>query len=230
MSEARNPVDRGLSPIVRVAPAKVNLTLAVTGRTADGFHALHTVMVPLGLSDRLSLARAHGPTDTLAVTGLDAGPNEGNLVIRAIAAARAAVRGEVDAWPVAARLHKDIPVAAGLGGGSSDAAATLDAVFTAWGADTAVDAPVLAGIRAELAARLGSDVPFFLVDGPAIVTGRGETVQPLPGLRGSAPGLLLVTPRIPAPTPAVFRAYDEDPDARPRDFRQHPARVPASRG
>ncbi|MEO8469810.1 MAG: 4-(cytidine 5'-diphospho)-2-C-methyl-D-erythritol kinase [Chloroflexota bacterium] len=202
---------------MRVAPAKVNLTLAVTGRTADGFHTLHTVMVPLGLSDRLSVARAHGPTDTLAVTGLDAGPNEANLVVRAIAGARAALRGQVDAWPVAARLHKHIPVAAGLGGGSSDAAAALDAVFSAWGADMAVDRPVLAGIRAELAERLGSDVPFFLTEGPAITTGRGEVVDPLPGLRGAAPGLLLVTPRVPAPTPAVFRAFDEDPEARPRD-------------
>ena len=217
MPESPNPVDRALSPVVRVAPAKVNLTLAVTGRTAAGFHTLHTVMVPLGLADRLSIARAHGPTDTLAVSGLDSGPDEGNLVVKAIAAARSALRGQVDAWPVAARLHKVIPVAAGLGGGSSDAAATLDAVFVAWGADAAVDAPVLAGIRAELAARLGSDVPFFLVDGPAMVTGRGEVVDPLPGLRGSPPGLLLVTPRIAAPTPAVFRAFDEDPEARPRD-------------
>ncbi len=217
MPESVNPHARRLSPVVRVAPAKVNLSLAVTGGTADGFHTLHTVMVPLGLADRLSVARAHGRTDTLAVTGLDAGPQEDNLVVRAIAAARAALRGQIDAWPVAARLQKEIPVAAGLGGGSSDAAATLDAVFAAWGADTAVDAPVLAGIRAQLAARLGSDVPFFLADSPAIVTGRGDVVQPLPGLRGSPPGLLLVTPRVPAPTPAVFRAFDEDPEARPRD-------------
>ena len=217
MPEPEIPADRGLSPVVRVAPAKLNLTLAVTGRTATGFHTLHTVMVPLGLADRVSIARAHGPTDTLAVNGLDAGPHGANLVVRAIAAARKALRGQVDAWPVAARLHKDIPVAAGLGGGSSDAAAALDAVLLAWGADVAVDAPVLAGIRAELAASLGSDVPFFLADGPAIVTGRGEVVEKLPALRGSPPGLLLVTPRIPAPTPAVFRAFDEDPEARPLD-------------
>lgn len=217
MAEPRNPFDHGLSPVVRVAPAKVNLTLAVTGRRADGFHTLHTVMVPLGLADRLSIARAHGPADTLAISGLDSGPIEANLVLRALAAARAALRGQVEAWPVAARLHKVIPVAAGLGGGSSDAAAALDAAFSAWGADTAVDTSVLAGIRAELAARVGSDVPFFLADGPAIVTGRGEVVDPLPALRGSAPGLLLITPQVPAPTPAVFRAFDEDPEARPRD-------------
>ena len=102
MPEPPNALDRGLSPVVRVAPAKVNLSLAVTGRTADGFHTLHTVMIPLGLADRLSVARAHGRTDSLAVTGLDAGPQDDNLVVRAIAAARATLRGQIEAWPVAA--------------------------------------------------------------------------------------------------------------------------------
>ncbi len=224
-----NPIDPRLSPMIRVAPAKLNLTLAVTGRTPDGFHGLHSVMVPLALVDRLSIARAHGPADTLTVSGQageptvgstggpSIGPSARNLVIRAIAAARAAVGGQVEAWPVAARLDKAIPIAAGLGGGSSDAAATLDAVFSAWEADAAIDAPVLARIRAELAGRLGSDVPFFLAGGPAIITGRGELVEPLPGLRGRTPGVLLVTPRVPASTHDVFRALDEDPEARPRD-------------
>ena len=80
MPEPPNALDRGLSPVVRVAPAKVNLSLAVTGRTADGFHTLHTVMIPLGLADRLSVARAHGRTDSLAVTGLDAGPQDDTLL------------------------------------------------------------------------------------------------------------------------------------------------------
>ena len=244
------PTDPRLSPVIRVAPAKLNLTLAVTGRSPDGFHALHSVMVPLVLADRLSIARAHGSTDTLTVSGAgrqsrggqpagqgdrprggrpgpaapgdppgwpSIGPVADNLVIRAIALARAALRGQVEAWPVAARLDKAVPIAAGLGGGSSDAAATLDAVFSAWGADAAIDAPALARLRADLAARLGSDVPFFLAGGPAVITGRGELVEPLPGLRGRAPGILLVTPRVAAPTPDVFRALDEDPEGRPRD-------------
>ena len=122
--------DPNLAPIVRLAPAKLNLTLAVVGRREDGFHELHSVFVPLTLADRLSLApaRASAREDSLHVTGFDAGPIPENLVLRAIATARATV-GEGPGRPptpsLAARLEKRIPVAAGLGGGSSDAAAAL---------------------------------------------------------------------------------------------------------
>ena len=197
---------RRLSPVVRLAPAKLNLTLAVVGRRDDGYHTLHSVFVPLSLADRLSLAPAGGDRDTLHVTGLDAGPPADNLVFRALAAARAAVGG---GWPggpgpapaLAARLEKRIPVAAGLAGGSSDAAATVDGALEAWGADLADHA------RLAVAAHLGSDVPFFLAGGPALVEGRGEQVAPLGGLRG-APGVVLVTPVIAVPTPDVFAAFD----------------------
>ena len=87
---------RRLSPVVRLAPAKLNLTLAVVGRRDDGYHALHSVFVPLALADRLSLAPVAGDRDTLHVTGLEAGPPADNLVFRALAAARAAVGG---GWP-----------------------------------------------------------------------------------------------------------------------------------
>lgn len=217
MLDAPIPADRRLSPVVRLAPAKLNLTLAVLGRQTDGFHEVHSIMVPLALSDSLSVARAHGPTDTLRVAGHPTGTDRDNLVLRAISAARAALRGQVDAWPIAALLDKAIPVAAGLGGGSSDAAAALDAAFEAWAVDTVLDVPMRSHLMAQLAARLGSDVPFFLAGGPAIVTGRGEIVDPLPKLSGRAPGLLLVTPAMPAPTPAVFAALDADAAARPSD-------------
>ena len=114
---------RRLAPVIRLAPAKLNLTLAVLGRRPDGYHELHSVMVLLALTDRLSLARAAAGHDTLRVEGLDAGPAGDNLVLRAIAAARAAVGRAADPFPLAARLEKRIPVAAGLAGGSSDAAA-----------------------------------------------------------------------------------------------------------
>src|SRR5215210_4410207 len=92
---------RRLAPVVRLAPAKINLTLAVLSRRPDGFHDLHSVVAPLALADRLSVAvRASGP-DSVAVTGFDAGPMADNLVVRAIAATREAVRG---AWPGAPSL------------------------------------------------------------------------------------------------------------------------------
>jgi 4-diphosphocytidyl-2-C-methyl-D-erythritol kinase len=100
-------------------------------------------------------------------------------------------------------VEKRIPVAAGLAGGSSDAAAALDAALEAW------DAELDGHARLATAAALGSDVPFFLAGGPALVEGRGERVTPLPWLRGGAtsPGLLLVTPAVPVSTPSVFAAY-----------------------
>jgi 4-diphosphocytidyl-2-C-methyl-D-erythritol kinase len=195
-----------LAPVVRLAPAKLNLTLAVVGRRPDGYHALHSVMAPLALADRLSLAPSAGRSDSLHVVGHDPGPPAEDLVLRAIVAARAAVGpvGEPAAGPappLAARLEKLIPVAAGLGGGSSDAAAALDGAVEAWGAELPSD------LRLEVAAALGSDVPFFLAGGIALVEGRGERVTPLRGITGTPPGILLVTPDMRVPTSAVFAAF-----------------------
>jgi 4-diphosphocytidyl-2-C-methyl-D-erythritol kinase len=199
--------DRRLSPIVRVAPAKLNLTLAVTGRRPDGFHELHSVMAPLGLADRLSVAPAAGPLDSRHVSGAPADFPDDDLVLRAIRAARAAVR---TTWPgapgappaLAARLEKRIPMAAGLAGGSSDAAAALSAALEAWGADLGAD-----GLLAP-AATLGSDVPFFLAGAIALVEGRGERVTPLSPVAGGPPGVLLVTPPVAVSTVEVFAAFD----------------------
>jgi 4-diphosphocytidyl-2-C-methyl-D-erythritol kinase len=206
-----NNPGRRLGPIVRLAPAKLNLTLAIVGRRPDGYHALHSIMAPLGLADRLSLAPAAGPDDTLhvVVDPLDRaalGPTADNLVLRAIAAARAAIAGALPAPALAARLVKRIPVAAGLAGGSSDAAAALDGALEAWGAGG--EAILSNHERRRIAARLGSDVVFFLAGGLALVEGRGEQVTDLPNaIRGEPPGILLVGPRIPVPTPAVFAAF-----------------------
>jgi 4-diphosphocytidyl-2-C-methyl-D-erythritol kinase len=168
-------------------------------------------MAPLGLADRLSLAPAAGSEDTLHVAGDDLdraalGPPAGNLVLRAIAAARTAVGGAQPAPALAARLEKRIPIAAGLAGGSSDAAAAFDAALEAWGARG--DAVLSGDERQRVAARLGSDVPFFLAGDVALVEGRGERVTPLPGaIRGDPPGILLVVPRIAVATAAVFATY-----------------------
>jgi 4-diphosphocytidyl-2-C-methyl-D-erythritol kinase len=199
---------RRLAPVIRLAPAKLNLTLAVVGRRPDGYHALHSVMVPLALADRLSVAVAEGTGgDTLHATGFDPGPLADNLVLRAIAAARnAAQRARVAAPPLAVRLEKAIPVAAGLAGGSSDAAAAADAALEAWSAD--VDDET----RVQIALALGSDVPFFLAGGAALVEGRGERVTRLHGVTAhhgqpKRAGVLLVTPPIAAHTAAVFAAW-----------------------
>jgi 4-diphosphocytidyl-2-C-methyl-D-erythritol kinase len=197
--------DASLAPVVRLAPAKLNLTLAVVGRRPDGFHDLHSVMAPVGLSDAISVAVAAGGADTLHVEGADCGPDPSNLVLRAITAARDEARRELgprhDLPALACRLEKRIPVAAGLAGGSSDAAAALDAALEAWSADVSP-----AG-RLAAATRVGSDVPFFLARGWALVEGRGERVLPLRSVRPPAPHVLLVTPAVAVPTPDVFAAY-----------------------
>ena len=172
MTAPQDPARR-LTPVVRLASAKLNLTLAVLGTRPDGFHELHSVMVPLDLADRLSVSvLPPGAADTIHVEGFDPGPAADNLVLRAIAAARRHARpawGRAEPPPaLAARLEKRIPVAAGLAGGSSDAAAAVDAALEAWGVELDAES------RHRLAAELGSDVPFFLAGGPALVEGRGE--------------------------------------------------------
>ncbi|HJP87779.1 MAG TPA: hypothetical protein VJ850_01945 [Candidatus Limnocylindrales bacterium] len=203
-----------LTPIVRLAPAKLNLTLAVIGRRRDGFHDLHSVMVPLALADRLSFAPAAGRHDTLHVTGDRFGtstvdPAGFGSVLHGIAEARKVVGRGANTFPLAVRLEKRIPVAAGLAGGSSDGAAAIDGAIAAWGAD--VDR---AG-RLRAAAATGSDVPFFLAGGPALVEGRGEKVTPLAGIQGTPPGVLLVTPAVPKSTQQAFKVFDTDPAAAP---------------
>jgi 4-diphosphocytidyl-2-C-methyl-D-erythritol kinase len=209
--------DSALHPVVRVAPAKVNLTLAIGRRRPDGYHDLHSVMVPIGLADRLSLAPAHAERDTLHVTGDDSAPRSDDLVLRGIAAARAAVQRALGpsfvAFPLAARLEKRIPLAAGLAGGSSDAAAAFEGALEAWGAE-------LAGRdRLAAAASVGSDVAFFLAEGPALVEGRGERITPLPAPIGAAIGILVITPPIAVSTAEAFARLDADPAAAPADPR-----------
>lgn len=204
----------GLHPVLRLAPAKLNLTLAVLGVRPDGFHDLHSVMVPLGLADRLSFARAAGAVDSLHVVGgadgrtrLDAA-GFGSVLI-GIAEARRAVGRGAETFPLAVRLEKHIPTAAGLAGGSSDAAAAIDGALEAWAAE------LEPADRLRAAAATGSDVPFFLAGGPALVQGRGERVEPLAGLAGDPPGVLLMTPAAEASTRAAFASFDTDPAAAP---------------
>ena len=170
------------TPVIRLAPAKLNLTLAVVGRATDGFHDLHSVFVPLGLADRLSLAAGHDgrghPPRRRARTPAPLERQPRAARHRRGPGRRRRGPGRPATPPLAARLEKRIPVAAGLGGGSSDGAAAFDGALEAWGAQDAIDADR----RRAAAAELGSDVPFFAAGGPALVEGRGERVTPLPGL------------------------------------------------
>jgi 4-diphosphocytidyl-2-C-methyl-D-erythritol kinase len=176
------------------APAKINLHLRVGPARSDGFHPLLTWMTTVGLSDRLTAAR----TDTAAVTMTCDDPTlpvDGtNLVIRA--ATSLGVTG------VRIDLSKSIPHGGGLGGGSSDAAATLVGLNQLCGLNR--DLATLA----ELAGQLGSDIPFFLHGTSGVCRGRGEIVTPVPP-PAHAKWALLILPGIPVPTPAVYRKFDE---------------------
>ncbi|MBI3750165.1 MAG: hypothetical protein HY263_00695 [Chloroflexi bacterium] len=211
------PATRMVAPVIRLAPAKLNLTLSIGPRREDGFHDLHSIMVPLGLADRLAIAPAHGPEDSLHVTGDEGPPRSDDLVLRGIAAARTAARGShgsaADLFPLAARLEKRIPVAAGLAGGSSDAAAAIDGSLAAWGLELEPAAWVAA------AAAVGSDVPFFFAAGPALVEGRGERVTRLRAPVGPPVGVLLVTPDLAVSTADAFATFDAGGEAAPGDPR-----------
>jgi len=192
--------------VERLSPCKVNLLLNILGRRADGFHELETLLLPVPLHDRLTFElRPAGVTLTCSDPAL---PADGtNLVHRAATAFLAAA----PAGPggVAIHLEKRLPLAAGLGGGSANAATTLRALNDLCGRP--LDAAALHG----LAAALGSDVPFFLQDGPALATGRGEVVRPLapfPALRGAA--LLLVHPGFGIATAWAYRELARFPAAR----------------
>jgi len=156
------------------AHAKINWALRVTARRDDGFHDLETLFQEISLHDTLTIEAAEQFSFTCDDPTIPT--DERNLVVRA---ARA-----LDSPPVAIHLQKRIPAGGGLGGGSSDAAATLVALSKMF----SLNAPL-----PELALRLGSDVPFFLVGGTAYATGRGEVLTPLPS-PGSIPLLLLFPP------------------------------------
>lgn len=158
-----------VSPISIAAPAKLNLFLAITGRRADGFHDLVSVVAKLDFGDTLHAEPAEG--FSLACSDPAVPCDESNLVLKAARAFAVATQ-----WEGGARffLEKRIPMGAGLGGGSSDAVAALRALATV--STRFVEPEKLA----TMAAQLGSDCPLFLAKGPVIMRGRGERVEALP--------------------------------------------------
>ena len=178
------------------APAKVNLCLHVTGRRSDGYHLLSSLVVFADVCDVVSVAPSDGLSLALAgpeAASLTAEPD--NLVLRA-AEGLAALAGRAPSGKIT--LTKRLPVASGIGGGSADAAATLRLLQRFWKVDFAP------GEIAELALGLGADVPMCLAGRPAVAEGIGEALTMLPGLPPL--DLVLVNPRRPVSTPAVFRA------------------------
>jgi 4-diphosphocytidyl-2-C-methyl-D-erythritol kinase len=177
------------------APAKLNLDLRILGKRDDGFHEIDTLMVKLpGLTDEIEFREADHFSFTCDAEGVP--DDESNLVVQA-------VRAYESAAGVACRcsisLKKAIPHGAGLAGGSSDAATTL------LGLNRLHDFKLGVEKLHEIAAKLGSDVPFFLVSGAARCTGRGEKIQPVP----SPPSLrvLLLKPAFSVSTPDAYKRW-----------------------
>lgn len=195
------------SPNVLVdAPAKLNLTLEVVGKRADGFHELRSLMIAIDLRDRLALEPA--PDGSLRMTcdtpGLSVGPD--NLVMKAARLLReetGTTRG------AAIHLTKKIPWAAGLGGGSSDAASTLAGLNELW------ELGLTRHELARLGGRLGSDIGFFFDAPAAWCWGRGEKTRPV--RLGAELNFVLISPTAGLSTPEVFRELNCTKRAEPRE-------------
>jgi 4-diphosphocytidyl-2-C-methyl-D-erythritol kinase len=178
------------------AYAKVNLSLEVLGKRPDGFHDLASLMQTVSLCDEIELCEADDVKFSCSESTLQ---NDDNLVVRAARRLKQVSNSKSGCRLV---LHKAIPHAAGLGGGSSDAAAALAALNDWWSLDWSITQ------LAEIGAELGSDVPFFLYGGTALVTGRGEVVRPLPD--PARVWFALIKPPVAVPTAEVFRSVSRD--------------------
>lgn len=185
------------------APAKINLALHLTGRRADGYHELSSLFLPVpGLADSLELSPLPPGVGCRVEPELPDCPQERNLVHRAWAAYAAATGFAPD---VLVRLTKRIPTGAGLGGGSSDAAAMLR-----WLQAKAAGAALSPAALNALAAGIGADVPFFLLCRPALAEGIGEVLTPV-DLDLSGLTLVLAMPQVHVSTPWAYAAHDALP-------------------
>jgi len=191
-------------PLNKKSPCKVNLLLNILGRRGDGFHELETIMQPVNLCDELAFERCETGI-RLSCSEKTLPTDSRNLVFRAAEKFFAAAKISNG---VKIHLRKKIPLAAGLGGGSGNAAATLLAL------NELFDAPLASENLQEIAAALGSDVPFFLQGKPALALGRGEKIRPLdefPALDGKA--FLLIHPGFGISTPWAYQNLARFPEA-----------------
>ncbi|MBL6957462.1 MAG: 4-(cytidine 5'-diphospho)-2-C-methyl-D-erythritol kinase [Rhodospirillales bacterium] len=186
------------------APAKINLTLHVTGRREDGYHELDSLVAFAGIDDEVRAEAADGLT--LNVEGPQAAKvpaGTDNLVLKAARALSDAAAGLGRSVPGARlTLTKNLPVASGIGGGSADAAAALKALIKLW------DLEIPSAALQELALGLGADVPVCLIERAARMSGIGEVVQPVAALPPA--WLVLVNPGLALATPDVFAARTGD--------------------
>ena len=190
--------------ICREAPAKINLTLKVLGARPDGFHEIESWAVLLSWFDQLRLSPAGHLTLTLHGTTRGVPDGESNLAYRAaLVMAEAAGRDPC----VLIELEKRIPPGAGLGGGSSDAAAVLTGLNELWGLGWSIDR------LGEIAAGLGSDVPLFLDPWPALLRGRGERLERLKECWSG--WVAVVVPPYGIPTADVYRQWDRHASSQP---------------
>ena len=187
-------------PFSVLAPAKLNLRLKITGRRPDGYHELASIMVPVGLFDHMELQFIEEPGIHMTCRGYSAPANAENLVWRAAQSFFSRI-----GWRkgLSIALTKRIPVAAGLGGGSSDAAAVLMALN-----ETLCESgPLSPALLAELALKLGADVPFFLKRSPCIAHGIGEILEPVQ--KWPSLSYIIVMPDISVSTAKVYEDLDQ---------------------
>jgi len=179
------------------APAKINLCLHVTGRREDGYHDLATLMQRVDIQDRLEITVSSGAEITACCPQLNLPPGVENIAVRAARLFLSYIKEECS---VAVRIDKKIPAAAGMGGGSSNAASVLLALNDMLGVNLSQSELISIGVK------IGADVPFFLYDQSAAwATGVGERLQPWPGLPPTA--FVLVNPGIEVSTAWVFKTF-----------------------
>ena len=196
--------DDGFSAATEVmAPAKLNLALLVGPRRPDGFHEIASLMVPVTLADRVLVERTPGAGLDVAC---DVAPGEQNLAAKLVRELEARLERPLE---VRVTIEKHVPHGGGLGGGSSDAAATLIALERLFALELS------ARLRHDVAAAVGSDVPFFLWPGPQLVMGRGLLLKEvtLPDLH-----LVIAIPDLGLSTAAVYRWRDEDAATTLKEF------------
>lgn len=206
------------APVVTVrAHAKINLDLRVLGSRLDGFHELRTVFQAVSLHDTVACTPADGP---FAITCDSAGVplDRTNLVWKAAEALWRALRRPGPVTGVTVHLTKRIPLQAGLGGGSADAAATLVALARLW------QVPVRPSQLTDIAAPLGADVPFFLSGGTALGLGRGEEIYPLADLPRH--WVVLLIPGFGVSSADAYRWYDAERDLDRGSTSREPQYVP----